>query len=139
MLNSNVTGLPTLVSTSVNAASYVGTNDFTGTPSFGIGPNFIYVTNLALQYSGLVYVIIGDNKVWPRAPVVSEIKMGSGPNGLPPVYYRVLYFVTGNATSANLGWTGLKSGQYTMYVVVSDANPFDNANLGVVRSYSIVP
>lgn len=139
MLNANVTGLPTLVSTSVNSPSYVGTNDFSGTPSYGIGPNFIYVTNLQLQHSGLVYVIIGDNTVWTRAPVVSEIKMGSGPNGLPPVYYRVQYYASGNATSANLGWSGLKNGEYTMYVVVSDANPFDNANLGVVRSYRIVP
>lgn len=110
MLNSNVTGLPTLVSTSINAVSYVGANDFSGTPSVGIGPNFIYVADLALQYSGLVYVIVGDNQVWPRAPVVSEIKMGSGPNGLPPVFYRVLYYVAGNSTSANLAWTGLKSG-----------------------------
>jgi hypothetical protein len=140
MLNSNVTGLPTLLSTSLNSASYVGSNDFSGNPTVGVGPNFIYLTNLNLQYSGLVYVIVGDNTVWSRAPVVSEIKMGSGPNGLPPVHYRVLYYVSGNATSGNLFWSGLKSdGVYTMYVVVSDSNPFDNANLGVVRSYSIIP
>lgn len=118
----------------------MGANDFSGTPNGGIGPNFIYVTNLALQKAGLVYVIVGDNSVWSRAPVVSEIKMGSGPNGLPPVYFRVLYYLPSNSTSTNLAWTGMSSsGKYTLYMIASDANPFDNANFGVIRSFPIVP
>jgi len=140
MLNSNVTGLPTIVSMSTNSASYVGANDVSGTVNVGIGPNFIYISNLALQNPGLVYVIVGDNSVWPRAPVVSEIKLGSGPNGLSPAYFRVLYYVSSNASSANLAWKGMNSSsKYTLYLVASDYNPFDNANFGVIHSYPIVP
>ena len=140
MLNSNVTGLPTIISTTTNSASYVGSNDISGTPNVGIGPNFIYITNLILSKQGLVYVIVGDNTVWTRAPVISEIKMGSGPNGLPPVYFKVLYYVSSNTTSANLAWSSMSSsGKYTLYLVASDSNPFDNANFGVIRSYAIVP
>jgi hypothetical protein len=39
----------------------VGPNDISGSPIVGIGPNFIYITNLVLQKSGIVYVIVGDN------------------------------------------------------------------------------
>lgn len=137
MLNSNVTGIPTIVSAGVNAPSFVGANALQGTFSLGTGPNFVYIYNLHLQQNGLVYVIIGDNSIWPRAPFISEIKMGSGPNGLPPVFFRVLSYKTDDSNSGNMAWNGLTGGKYTMYVVVSDDNPFDNANFGQISSYPI--
>lgn len=137
MLNSNVTGLPTILSAGANTASYVGTNNIQGTFYLGTGPNFVYIYNLRLQNDGLVYIIIGSNSVWTRAPVVAEIKTGSGPNGLPPVFFRVLPYRTSDPSSGNMAWNGLSSGSYTMYVVASDSNPFDNANFGPITSYPI--
>ena len=49
----------------------MGPNDVSGTFSLGIGPNFIYIYNLQLSHTGIVYVIVGDNSVWSRAPVIS--------------------------------------------------------------------
>lgn len=137
MLNSNVTGIPTIVSAGVNTPSYVGTNSVLGTFSYGTGPNFVYIYNIKLQHNGLVYIIIGDTTVWPRAPVISEIKTGSGPNGLPPVFFRVLAYKSTDANSGNMAWNGLSKGSYTIYIVASDENPFDNANFGPISSYSI--
>jgi hypothetical protein len=36
-----------------------------------------------------------------------------------------------------MAWTSFTGGPYMMYVVASDNNPFDNANFGVIKSYSI--
>ena len=63
--------------------------------------------------------------------------MGSGPNGLPPVYFRVLAYAATNSTSANLAWTGLSKGSYTLYLAASDSNPFDTANFGNIYSYPV--
>ena len=87
LLNSNVTGIPTIVSATANAASYIGVNSISGSFYYGTGPNFVYIYNMQLVSNGLVYVIIGSNSVWPRAPLISEIKTGSGPDGLPPVHF----------------------------------------------------
>lgn len=135
LINSQVTGLPNLVSTSTSSPGYSGVNDIQGTLTYYTGPNYLFISNILLQHDGLVYVIVGDPKVWTRAPVISEIKTGSGPNGLPPVFYRVLTFKTG--TRLNMAWTSMTGGPYKMYVVASDNNPFDNANFGAIKTYSI--
>lgn len=71
MLNSNVTGIPTILSAGANSASYVGANSFAAAFSLGTGPNFAYLYNLRLLQNGLVYIIIGNNAIWPRSPVIS--------------------------------------------------------------------
>jgi hypothetical protein len=102
-----------------------------------MGPNFLYIYNIALAHSGLIYIIVGDPKVWSRAPVISEIKTGSGPNGLPPIFYRVVNYQSGTPSSGNMAWTSLSGGPYTLYIVVSDNNPFDTATFGAITSYTI--
>lgn len=92
---------------------------------------------MALTNNGLVYIIVGDPTVWTRAPVISEIKTGSGPNGLPPVFYRVLSYKTADANTGNMAWTSFTGGPYTMYIVVSDDNPFDTATFGAITNYTI--
>ena len=57
-----------------------------------IGPTYAYVYGMSMPNTGLIYVIIGEDSLWTRAPTISEIRKGSGPNGLPPVYYRVLAY-----------------------------------------------
>ena len=139
MINTNVTGLPLLLSCSVNSLGYVGSNDISGSFTLGTGPNFMYIYNIALQNNGLIYVIVGDN-TWSRAPVISEIKTGSGPNGLPPKYFQVVSYKATNSSSGNLAWTTMpSSGIFSVYVVASDDNPFDNANFGPIYSYTVTP
>lgn len=137
LLNNNVTGLPTLTSSTVDNVSYVGPNDISGSVTYGVGPNYFYIYNVVLTNNGLVYVIVGDNAVWPRAPVFSEIKTGSGPNGLPPVFFGVMAYKSSVASSGNLAWTSMTSGSYTVYMVASDDNPFSNANFGTIKSFQI--
>ena len=91
---------------------------------------------MALSQSGLIYIIIGDPKTWLRAPLVSEIKKGSGPNGLPPVHFRILSYKTTDATSSYMAWTDMPEGSYDVYIMVSDGNPFDTANLGTINKFS---
>lgn len=138
-MNSQVTGIPTLLSVSTNAPTFIGLNSLSGSFNLGVGPNYVYIDNLQLAQNGLVYVIIGNTALWPRAPVISEIKTGSGPNGVPPVFFRVLAYKTSDSSSANMAWSGLTSGNYMMYVVVSDDNPFDTATFGSIYSYQITP
>ena len=71
MLNTNVTGLPTVVSVSSNTISFVGNNDISGTFRVGAGPNYVYIDNLQLNNNGLIYVIIGTSAAWDRDPVIS--------------------------------------------------------------------
>lgn len=123
--------------TTVSSSSYTGANSISGSVTYSSGPNFLYIYNLALQNNGMVYIIVGDPNVWPRAPVISEIKTGSGPNGLPPVFFRVLSYRTSNANSGNMAWTSFTGGPYNMYIVVSDDNPFDTATFGTITSYTI--
>ncbi len=68
---------------------------------------------------------------------MSEIKKGSGPNGLPPAYFRILAYKTSDPTSSYIAWTDMKTGSYNLYIMVSDSNPFDMANLGSINKYSI--
>lgn len=68
---------------------------------------------------------------------MSEIKKGSGPDGLPPADFRVLSYRTTDASSSNMAWTGLGSSEYKVYIMATDENPFDTANLGIIRSYTI--
>ncbi len=82
-------------------------------------------------------MIIGDANLWTRDPLISEIKKGSGPDGLPPVDFRVLAYRTTDASSSNMVWTGLGSSTYKIYIMASDDNPFDTANFGQIRSYTI--
>ena len=136
-MNTQVTGLPTLTACTVSAASYIGVNSIAGTVNFGFGPNFLYIYNMALANNGLIYIIVGDPAVWTRAPVISEIKTGSGPNGLPPVYYRVLSYKTGSPNTGNMAWTSFTGGPYVLYMVISDDNPFDTATFGTITTYTI--
>ena len=88
-------GLPALVSMTPSAASYVGTNDIRSyTINVDIGPTYVYVSGMTMPHNGIIYVIIGQDSLWPRAPLISEIKKGSGPNGLPPVYFKILPYRT---------------------------------------------
>jgi len=92
---------------------------------------------MTLNHNGLIYIIVGDNTVWTRAPLISEIKSGSGPGGSPPVFYKILAYKTSVSTSGNMAWTSMPQGSFTMYVVGSDDNPFDTANFGVIKSFKI--
>jgi hypothetical protein len=91
----HVVGLPALVSMTPSAASYVGANDVNyNSINVDIGPTYVYVSGMTMPHNGIIYVIIGQDSVWTRAPLISEIKKGSGPNGLPPVYFKVLPYRT---------------------------------------------
>lgn len=46
-----------------------------------------------MPHNGIIYIIAGEDS-WPRDPLISEIKQGSGPDGLPPVFYKVLAYRT---------------------------------------------
>ena len=70
---------------------------------------------------------------------MSEIKKGSGPNGLPPVHFRILAYKTTNAVSSYMAWTVLDKSTYDLYIMVSDNNPFDTANFGPITKYTITP
>ena len=78
-----------------------------------------------------------DHRGGPAGEAAAAILDGSGPNGLPPVYFRVLSYQAGSANSGNMAWTGMSGGPYTMYVVTSDNNPFDTAGFGTITSYTI--
>jgi hypothetical protein len=55
-----------------SAASYVGANDITSSSIFvDVGPTYAYIQGMTMAHNGIIYVIIGDNAVWPRAPVIS--------------------------------------------------------------------
>ena len=85
----------------------------------------------------MVYVIIGEDDVWSRAPTISEIKKGSGPNGLPPVFYRVLAYKTDDIQTGYVAYTGVGEAKLKMYVLCSDENPFDTATFAEIHSYTI--
>lgn len=106
-LNTNVTGLPNLFNYTNNALSYIGTNVINNLGSFRIdaGPNYLFVEGITLSNNGLIYFIVGDPNLWKRDPLVSEIKKGSGPDGLPPAYFRILAYKTSDPTSSYLAWT----------------------------------
>jgi hypothetical protein len=126
----------------VNSVSYVGSNSFTnaeGSFRIDLGPSYMFIEGLTLANNGLIYFIVGDPNLWTRDPLVSEIKKGSGPNGLPPVYFRILAYKTTDATSSYLAWTDMPDGSYNLYVMVSDNNPFDTANFGTIYKYPISP
>jgi len=65
------------------------------------------------------------------------MKKGSGPDGLPPVDYRVLAYRTTDLSSSNMAWTGMGNSNYKMYIMATDDNPFDTANFGTIRSFTI--
>ena len=103
-----------------------------------VGPDYVYVSGLALDNNGLIYVIVGQSSLWTRAPVISEIKQGSGPNGLPPTFYKVLAYRTDEPFTSSVAFTGLGDSQLTMYIMASSDNPFDNAEFGEIVSHKIV-
>lgn len=52
--------------------SYVGANDVVSSSiRVDIGPTWVYVSGMTMPHNGIIYVIIGRNSVWPRAPVIS--------------------------------------------------------------------
>lgn len=121
-----------------SAASYVGPIDVVGSSiNLDIGPNWVYVSGMTMPQNGIIYVMIGQTNVWPRAPLISEIRRGSGPNGLPPVYYKVLAYRTAEPYSSFAAYTSMSSESLTLYILASDDNPFDTANFGMIRSYPI--
>ena len=89
-----------------------------------------------MTQNGLIYFIVGDPNTWTRAPLVSEIKKGSGPNGLPPIHFRILAYKTADITTGYMAWTDMPEGTYVMYIMVSDNNPFDTTNLGTINKYT---
>jgi hypothetical protein len=105
-LTANVTGLPTLYSYSLNTLSYNGANNIDSTVTYRVdtGPSYVFVEGLTLLNDGIIYVIIGNKDLWTRDPTVSEIKKGSGPNGLPPVYFRVLAYKKTVPKTSYLAW-----------------------------------
>ena len=123
----------------MNSLSYIGTNAINNLGSIRIdaGPSYLYVEGIKLNNNGLIYFIVGDRTLWTRDPIVSEIKKGSGPNGLPPAYFRILAYKTSDPTSSYMAYTDIKKGSYTLYIMVSDNNPFDTANLGTISKYTI--
>jgi len=52
-------------------------------------------------------VIVGNPAQWSRDPLVSEIKKGSGPDGLPPAYFRILSYNSTNSASTYMAWTDM--------------------------------
>jgi len=36
-----------------------------------------------------------------------------------------------------MAWTDMPEGSYDLYIMVSDNNPFDTANLGTISKYSV--
>jgi hypothetical protein len=138
-LNANVTGLPSLSSYSVDSISYIGSNSISNSGSYRVstGSNYLYIEGLTLSNNGLIYVMVGDPSIWARDPLVSEMKKGSGPGGLPPLYFRILAYKTSAASSSYMAWTSMPSGTYNLYIMVSDSNPFDTANLSPITKTSI--
>lgn len=129
--------MPNLYNYTINSLSYIGTNAISNLGSFRIdaGPSYLFVEGITLNNNGLIYFIVGDPNLWTRDPLVSEIKKGSGPDGLPPVYFRILAYKTSDPTSSYLAWTDMTSGSYNLYIMVSDSNPFDTANLGQISKF----
>ncbi len=122
----------------MNTQSYIGSNSITNLTSFRIdaGPNYLFIEGITLSQNGLIYFIVGDPTKWTRAPLVSEIKKGSGPNGLPPIHFRILSYKTADPISGYMAWTDMPEGTYDLYIMVSDNNPFDTANLGTINKYT---
>lgn len=87
--------------------------------------------------NGLIYVIIGKASLWPRDPVISEIKKGSGPNGLPPLFFKILGYKTSQASSSYVSYTGMPDENMTVYILGSDDNPFDDANFQSIIKHEI--
>jgi hypothetical protein len=99
---------------------------------------------MTLPNNGLIYIIIGntcvylgDTTVWSRDPIVTEIKVGSGPNGLAAVNFQILSYRTSDNTTGYYAFNPVPTGNYKLYLVASDDNPFDTANFGSIHSYSI--
>lgn len=121
-----------------SAPSYVGANDiYSSSINVDVGPTYAYVSAMSMPHNGIIYVIIGQDSLWPRAPLISEIKRGSGPNGLPPVFFKVLPYRTSEPYSSYVSYTGVTSENLTMYILGSDDNPFDTAHFGPIRSFPI--
>lgn len=60
-------GLPTLLSMNSSETSYVGNSvDFDGDFNVDVGPTYVYVEGMKLTNDGIIYVIIGEDELWPR-------------------------------------------------------------------------
>jgi hypothetical protein len=88
---------------------------------------------------GIIYIMIGEDALWKTDPVISEIKRGSGPNGLPPRFFKVLGYRTSEINSSYAAFVGIGYSRLRMYILVSDDNPFDTAIFGEIRKYVIEP
>ncbi len=134
-LNTNVTGLPLLNSYSTSSISYVGSNQISNTNStyrIDVGPTYVFAQGITLTNNGLIYYILGDSTLWSRDPTVSQIKKGSGPNGLPPAFFKIMAYRTADVTTGYMAMTGVPQGTYNLYVLASDSNPFDTNYFGQI-------
>jgi hypothetical protein len=135
---SNVADLTKVAYVSPSAPAYVGLNDINPSSIFvDVGPNYVYVQGMTMPHNGIIYIIIGLDSLWYRDPVISEIKSGSGPDGLPPLFFRVLGYRTSEYNSSYAAFMGIGDSKLRMYIVGSDDNPFDTANFGPIRMYEI--
>ncbi len=69
--------------------------------------------------------------------MISEIKQGSGPDGLPPVFYKVLAYRTAEKYSSYAAFTGLGTQNLNLYILGSNDNPFDTTSFGAIRKFSV--
>lgn len=135
---SNVVNLTKVAYVSPSAPAYVGPNDINPASIFvDTGPNYVYVQGITMPHNGIIYIIIGDASVWHRHPVISEIKRGSGPDGLPPLFFRVLGYRTSEFNSSYAAFVSIGTTKLRMYIMGSDDNPFDTANFGPIRMFEI--
>ena len=65
-------GLPALSSMTVSAQPYIGANDINPSSVYiDIGPSYVYVSGMTMPHNGIIYIIIGQDSLWTRAPVIS--------------------------------------------------------------------
>jgi hypothetical protein len=135
---SSIVGLASVLVLTPSVPTYIGSNEMIPDTIFvDVGPTYVYVQGLILPNDGLIYITIGEDALWKDDPVISEIKKGSGPHGLPPLFFKVLGYRTTEPNSSYAAFVGIGSKRLRMYVVVSDDNPFDTAVFGEIRKYVI--
>jgi hypothetical protein len=90
-----VVGLPPVVSITPSVSTYVGPNSIYADRIYmDAGADYLYIHGITMPNDGLVYLMIAKQGQWERAPFISEIKRGSGPNGLAPLDFKILGYRT---------------------------------------------
>jgi hypothetical protein len=65
-------GLPALSSMTASVQPYIGANDINPSSVYiDIGPSYVYVSGMTMPHNGIIYIIIGQDSLWTRAPVIS--------------------------------------------------------------------